>query len=253
MPAVLHHHAFTGKALLMPGGTDYLPQGLLHIVMVMVEIPLPGHIDGIPVRLVMGHPASVIADRHEVVFHFQQKVIEPDMQFAVIGFRMAFVCGISVLLQCSLVGFPVNIGQRGLVDIEKGAYLPVMHALVMFPVLCVQSEIGRAADNLLRIVPVDILVPVVEKERHATLMFPDGCAHCLGFVEKGEQVRPASVPVRMEGHEQPVEGTDGHTARIEFRIALAGGIQPVSVCTCGTVQGFGEQFYLLLLRIFLYG
>ena len=219
----------------------------------MLEIPLPGHIDGIPVRLVMRHSASVIADRHEVVFHLQQKIIEPDMQLAVIGFRIASVVGTAVLSQCVLIGFPVYIGERGLVYVEQGAHLPVMHALVMFSVLFVQSEIGRAADDFLRIVPVDIPVPVVEKERHALLVIQDGGAHRPCLVEECKEIRPAAVPVRMEGHEQPVERTDGHAVRIELRIALAGGVHPVPVCVWGTVQGFGEQVYLLYFRILLYG
>ena len=128
-----------------------------------------------------------------------------------------------------------------------------MHALVLFPLFFVQFDIGRAADDLLRIVPVDVPVPVVEKERHAALMFPDGHAHRLGVVVEDEKVRVASVPVGMQAHEKGVERTDGHAARIELGIAFAGGVQPVPVRVRGSVQGFGEQVCLLLLGIFLYG
>ena len=63
----------------MSGGTYYLAQGFLHIIVVMVKVLLAGHIDGIFVRFIMGHSAAIVTDRHKVVTHFQQKIIEADM------------------------------------------------------------------------------------------------------------------------------------------------------------------------------
>ena len=123
----------------------------------------------------------------------------------------------------------------------------------MFPVLFVQSEIGCAADDLFRIVPVDISVPVVEKERHAPLMLPDGHTHRFGFIIMNEKIWPAPVLVRVQSHEKGIERTDGHAARMELGIAFAGCVQPIPVCVRGSVQGFGKQVYLLPLCIFLYG
>ncbi len=52
--AVLHDHALTGKPLLVSCGTHNLPQGFLHIVVVMLKVLLTRHIDRILVRFVMG-------------------------------------------------------------------------------------------------------------------------------------------------------------------------------------------------------
>lgn len=77
--AVFHHHSLAGKPLLMSSGTHYLAQGFLHIIVVMVKALLTGHIDGIPVRFIMGHSAAIVTDRHKAVTHLQQKIIESDM------------------------------------------------------------------------------------------------------------------------------------------------------------------------------
>ena len=172
----------------MTGGADNLPKGFLYIIVIVVEIPLPGHIDSILVRFVMGHSAAVVTDGDKAVFHLQQKIIEADMQLPVVRFRIAPFRHTAVLPQCGFIGWSVNILQGGLVYVEEGAHFPVMHALVMFPVLFVQSEIGCAADDLFRIVPVDISVPVVEKERHAPLMLPDGHTHRFGFIIMNEKI-----------------------------------------------------------------
>ena len=42
-----------------------------------------------------------------------------------------------------------------------------------------------------------------------------------------KQVGLASVLIRMQGHEQPVEGTDSDTARIKLRVALARDVEPM--------------------------
>ena len=63
----------------MSSGTHYLAQGFLHIIVVMVKALLTGHIDGIPVRFIMGHSAAIVTDRHKAVTHLQQKIIESDM------------------------------------------------------------------------------------------------------------------------------------------------------------------------------
>ena len=87
--AVFHHHAFTCQTLLVTGGADNLPKGFLYIIVIVFEIPLPGHIDGILVRFVMGHSAAVVTDGDKAVFHLQQKIIEADMQLPVVCFRIA--------------------------------------------------------------------------------------------------------------------------------------------------------------------
>ena len=69
--AVLHDHAFTGEPLLMPRSTHDLPQGFLHIIVVMFKILLTRHIDRIFVRLVMRNSATVRAHGNEVVPHLQ--------------------------------------------------------------------------------------------------------------------------------------------------------------------------------------
>lgn len=103
-----------------------------------------------------------------------------------------------------------------------------MYALVLFLHLLVQFQISVPADDVLRIVAVDVLVPVVEQERNALLVLAYRCAACLGIAVKGEQVGLAPVPVRMQGHEQAVERADGNTFRIKFRKALARSVEPVS-------------------------
>ena len=250
--AVFHHHAFTGQPLLVPRGAHDLPQGFLNVVVIMLEVPLARHIDRIAVRLVMGHSAAVRTHGHEIVPHFQQEVVEADMQSPFIGFGVATLHGTTVFLQYRIVSLLIHVGQCRLVDVEKCADLPVMYALVLFLHLLVQFQISVPADDVLRIVAVDVLVPVVEQERNALLVLAYRCAACLGIAVKGEQVGLAPVPVRMQGHEQAVERADGNTFRIKFRKALARSVEPVSPGIRRFVQSRGEQLYLTLLGILFY-
>ena len=96
----------------------------------MLEILLARHIDGIPRAVVMGHAAAVHADRYEILAHFQQEVVDANVQIAVVGFVEPALCGATVLFQQPSVGLRVRHGQEGLVDVEHGAYLAVMDALV---------------------------------------------------------------------------------------------------------------------------
>ena len=159
--AILHDHAFTGKPLLVSCSTHDLPQGFLHIVVVMLKILLTRHIDRIFVRLVMRNSATVRAHGNEVVPHLQQEIVEPGAQPAVVRLGISSFLNTAVLLYRILVSRLVNVGQRCLVDIEKRADLPVVDTLELCLLLFVQLEIGGAVDGFIRVVPVDILVPVV--------------------------------------------------------------------------------------------
>ena len=149
----------------------------------------------------MGHSAAVRTHGHEIVPHFQQEVVEADMQPPFIGFGVATLHGTTVFQQYRIVSLLIHVGQCRLVDVEKCADLPVMYALVLFLHLLVQFQISVPADDVLRIVAVDVLVPVVEQERNALLVLAHRCAACLGIAVKGEQVGLAPVPVRMQCHE----------------------------------------------------
>ena len=182
--AVLHHHALAGEALLVSRGAHDLPQSLLNVVVVMLEITLTRHIDRILVRLVVGHSAAVRAHGHEVVPHLQQETVETAMQPSFIGFRVTSLHGAPVFQQYRVVSLLVHVGKCRLVDVEERSYLPVVYALVLFPYLLVQFQVSLAADDVLRVVAVDVLVPVVEQERHALLVFTYRRAACLGIAVK---------------------------------------------------------------------
>ena len=70
-----------------------------------------------------------------------------------------------------------------------------MYALVLFLHLLVQFQIGVPADDVLRIVAMDVLIPVVEQERNSLLVLTDRCAASLGIAVKGKQVGLTPVPV----------------------------------------------------------
>ena len=136
--AVFHHHALAGEPLLVSRGAHYLPQGFLHVVVVMFEIPLARHVDRIPVRLVVGHSAAVRTHGHEVVPHLRQEVVEAAAQPPLVGFRVAPLHDAAVLSDRLLVALFVHVGQRRLVDVEQRADLAVMHALILLAFLFVQ-------------------------------------------------------------------------------------------------------------------
>ena len=127
--AVLHHHAFPCKPLLVSRSTHDLPQRFLHIVVVMREILLTRHIDRIFIRLVMRNTASVRTHGNEIVPHFLQKIIEPAAQPAVVRLGVASFLGSTVLCHRFLVALLVHVWLCRLVDIEKRADLPVVDAL----------------------------------------------------------------------------------------------------------------------------
>lgn len=56
-----------------------------------------------------------------------------------------------------------------------------MYALVLFLHLLVQFQIGVSADDVLRIVAMDVLIPVIEQERDSLLVLTDRCAASLGI------------------------------------------------------------------------
>ena len=149
------------------------------------------------------------------------------MQPSFIGFRVTSLHGPPVFQQHRVVSLLVHVGKCRLVDVEERSYLPVVYALVLFPYILVLFKVSLAADDVLRVVAVDVLVPVVEQERDALLVFTYCRAACLGIAVKGEQVGLAPVPVRVQGHEQPVERTYGDTFRVKFRVAFAHGVEPV--------------------------
>ena len=133
--AVFHYHALAGEPLLVSRGAHYLPQGFLHVVVVMFEIPLARHVDRIPVRLVVGHSAAVRTHGHEVVPHLRQEVVEAAAQPPLVGFRVAPLHDAAVLSDRLFVALFVHVGQRRLVDVEQRADLAVMHALILLAFL----------------------------------------------------------------------------------------------------------------------
>ena len=149
----------------------------------------------------MRHSAAVRTHRYEIVPHFQQEVIEADMQPPFIGLGISPLHDTPVFQQYRIVSLLVHVGQRRLVDVEKCIDLPIMYALVLFLHLLVQFQISVPADDVLRIVAVDVFVPVVEQERNSLLVLAYRRATCLGVAVKGEQVGLAPVPVRMQCHE----------------------------------------------------
>ena len=212
----------------MSGGADDLPQSLLHVIVIMFELPLARHIDCIAIRLVVGDTAAVRTYRDKILPHFLYEIVEADVQPAFVGFRVTSFHSTPVPFQNSFIKLSVRIGQCRLVDVEKRAYLPVVYSLVLFSLFYVQFKVSLPADDLFRVVPVDILVPVIEKERYALLVFPNRCAACLGFAVKGEQIGLAPVSVRVQCHEQCVERAGGYAIRVKPRITLPRCVEPVA-------------------------
>ena len=116
-----------------------------------------------------------------------------------------------------------------------------------------QFQISLPADDLLRVVSIDISVPVVEQEGNTLFVLTYRCAASLGIAVQGKEVCLASVAVRMKCHKQGVVRTDRNTARVKFRISLARSVEPVAPGIRSLIQCRGKQVYLSLLCIFLYG
>lgn len=87
------------------------------------------------------------------------------MQSPFVGLGISPFHGTAVFQQYHIVFLLIHVRQCRLVDIEERADLPVMYALVLFLHLLVQFQIGIPADDVLRVVAMDVLVPVVEQER----------------------------------------------------------------------------------------
>ena len=187
----------------------------------MLKLPLSRHIDRILVRFVVRHTAAVCTNRHKVIPHFQQEVVEADAQPAVVALRVTSLWGAAVLLYCRIIALLVHERQCRLVDVEERADFTVVYALVMFLLLLVQLQIDTPVDDLLRIVAVYIVVPVVVQERNTLFMLPNRSTPCLRIGVEREQVGLAPVLVRVQRHEQGIECAGGETLRIEARVSLA--------------------------------
>ena len=228
----------------MAGSTHYLPQGFLHIVMVVSELPLSRHIDRILVRFVVRHTASVRTYRYKVVTHLQQEVVETDAQLTVVALRISSLHGTAVAFQGRFIAFLVHIGQCSLVNVEQRADFTVMHTFVQFLFFLAQFQVVAPTDDEFRIVAMDIPVPVVEQEWNALLMLTYRYALRLGIAEECEQVGLATVPVRVQCHEQGVERTDRNTLGIKERISLSRCVEPVASGIRSSAQSRRKQVYL---------
>ena len=198
----------------------------------------------------MRNSATVRAHGNEVVPHLQQEIVEPGAQPAVVRLGISSFLNTAVLLYRILVSRLVHVGQRRLVDIEKRADFSVVDTLELCLLLFVQLEIGGAVDGFIRIVPVDILVPVIEQERYALLMLPYRSTPCLGFTIKREQVGLAAVPVRMQGHKEGIERTGRDPLRIEPGKSLARYVEPMAAGVRCPAQCGRQQFRLLFFGFF---
>lgn len=94
---------------------------------------------------------------------------------------------------------------------------------------------------------MDIPVPIVEQEWNALLMLTYRYALRLGIAEECEQVGLATVPVRVQCHEQGVERTDRNTLGIKERISLSRCVEPVA----SGIQSFRPKPQKAGLSVFL--
>ena len=127
---VLHHHALTGKALLVSGGRYDLSKGLLRVIGVTCEILLPWNIYSVFLAVIMRHTAAIRANRCQVSRNRLYEGIEFRPELTRFLFSESLLDSVAVFCQRVIVCFPVNVGQQSLVDIEQCAYLPVVYAFV---------------------------------------------------------------------------------------------------------------------------
>ena len=105
-----------------------------------------------------------------------------------------------------LVAFLVNERKGRLVDIEQSTDFTGSDSLVFCLLLFVQSLVVFTADDIFRIMSVDILLPVVPVEGNTLFLGLYGLAAFLGFAEKRVLVGLVIVLVTVKCHCHGIEG-----------------------------------------------
>ena len=160
-------HALTVETLLMACGGHDLCHQSMDVIVVMLVVFLLGHINGVPLGVIMCHAGSVHTNIHEVVAHLQDEVIDGYLG----GGRLDFptVCQPAIGLDFLVKGFLIDHRKGCLLDVEKDAHLSVADDLVVRLLFRRQCLVVFTANLHVRILLALVLVPVVPIERNTFL------------------------------------------------------------------------------------
>ena len=105
-----------------------------------------------------------------------------------------------------LIAFLVNERKGCLVNIEQSTDFTGSDSLVFCLLLFVQSLVVFTADDIFRIMPVDIFLPVVPVEGNSLFLGLYRLTSFLGFAEECVLVGLVIVLVTVKCHRHGIEG-----------------------------------------------
>ena len=199
----------------------------------------------------MGNARGILADRHEVVLHTLDVLVDIHTElFVGIGVLGSgfFAAELLHLLAILLL---VDVGHGRLVYIKYGIDILTGIDLVLLLVGIRKGIVLRAADLLVSIVLVDILVEVRPHERHTFLTLHNSLTAVVGLVVHGVAVGLELALVTVHRHNQGVGGSDAHGLVVKMGSQLLGAVQEnASILTC-SFKGGDKNLSLSLCARFL--
>ena len=166
----LFDRTFPGKAFGMTRGSNNLADKVMDVVVIPGIGLRRWDTDRILAHIIMcSRKRSELLNRDKIVRDILDKGIHSTSQYE-FGNRRGLAFRITAVPVDGLVVIiRVNGRHHGLVNIEKRADLTVVNALVLGLLLRWKGQIVLACDDVIRLVAIDIPVPVVPVERDTLL------------------------------------------------------------------------------------
>ena len=185
-------------------GMGNLPDHFLGIVGIRGKVLLRWDVHRVGAAVVVCETRAVLADRHKTVFHLLQELVELHPHSLVVHGLVRALAGSGKLLHLLFVVLLVYMRHRRLVDVEDGIDILTRVGLVLLAGVLVEGKISLAADLVVGIVVVDILVGIRPHHRHAFLTLTDSLAAFVGLTEHRIDVGLEPAQVAVHRHHQGI-------------------------------------------------
>ena len=202
-------------------------------------------------EVIMGNASGILADRHEVVLHALDVLVDIHTElFVGIGVLGSgfFAAELLHLLAILLL---VDMSHGRLVYIKYGIDILTGIDLVFLLVRIREGIVLCAADLLVGIVLVDILIEVRPHEWHTFLTLHHSLVAVVGLVVHGVAVGLELALVTVHRHNQGVGGSDAHGLVVKMGSQLLGVVQENASILTRSFKGGDKNLSLSLCARFL--
>ena len=210
----------------MTGGVHNLTHQFLHILRVFPVLALLRHVYCILLRVVMGDIGSLTAYRHKIILHLFYETVDSSPELSLLRPEMTALVGGAVAVKHRAVLVGIGVRHDCLREVEQHTDLTLLHTLVFLLPLRGQFLVVGGGDDILRVMPVDIVVPCIPVERHPLLLAEHRDVSGLCRVEEHILCRRIVIPVGEQLEHKGVERTDRRAFRIYTGSRHPGMVEP---------------------------